>query len=182
VIQLWAEDEHRVGLKPVQRTVWAPRGQRPIAAVHQRYQWEYVYGFVHPTSGQASFTVLPTVSAHAMNAALERFAADAAIDATHRVALVLDNAGWQTAQALAIPAGIDFIPLPPASPELQPAERLWPLGNEPLANRAFADLDALETVLVDRCRTLLAAPATLHAHTAYAWWPVDVPATPENAI
>ena len=34
----------------------------------------------------------------------------------------------------------------PHSPELQPAERLWPLTNEPLANRHFADLDAMETL------------------------------------
>jgi DDE superfamily endonuclease len=174
VIELWAEDEHRVGLKPIQRRVWAPKGQRPIATIHQRYQWEYVSGFVHPASGQASFTVLPTVSAPAMNAALARFAADAGLTTTHRAALVLDRAGWHTAQALVLPEGIDLIPLPPASPELQPAERVWPLINEALANRAFADLDALEAVLVDRCRTLLDDPATLQALTAYHWWPADI--------
>jgi hypothetical protein len=181
VIELWAEDEHRVGLKPIQRRVWAPKGQRPIAAGHQRYQWEYVYGFIHPASGQASFTVLSTVSAQAMNAALTRFAQDAGITATHRAALVLDNAGWHTAQDLVVPEGIDFIHLPPVSPVLQPAERLWPLINEALANRAFADLDALEAVLVDRCRTMLATPGTLHAHTAYEWWPADLQPT-TNAI
>ena len=38
--------------------------------------------------------------------------------------------------------------LPPYSPELQPAERLWPLNNELLANRAFASLDKLQQVQV----------------------------------
>ncbi len=27
-VELWAEDEMRVGLKPVLRRVWAPRGKR----------------------------------------------------------------------------------------------------------------------------------------------------------
>jgi hypothetical protein len=30
-VELWAEDEARLGLKPVIRRVWAPVGKRPIA-------------------------------------------------------------------------------------------------------------------------------------------------------
>jgi hypothetical protein len=30
-VQLWAEDEARLGLKPLIRRVWAPVGERPIA-------------------------------------------------------------------------------------------------------------------------------------------------------
>src|SRR3954469_745000 len=32
-IEVWATDEHRIGLKPILRRVWAPKGQRPIALV-----------------------------------------------------------------------------------------------------------------------------------------------------
>lgn len=39
------------------------------------------------------------------------------------------------------------VPLPPYSPELQPAERLWPLVNEPLANQAFETLDEVEELV-----------------------------------
>ncbi|HET8634387.1 MAG TPA: IS630 family transposase [Gemmatimonadales bacterium] len=180
MIAVWCEDEHRVGLKPIQRRVWAPKGQRPLAAVHQRYQWEYVYGFVHPSSGQSSCTVFPTVNAATMSAALAQVAVDAAVTATHRAALVLDNAGWHRAQDLVVPDGIDLHFLPPQSPELQPAERGWPLVNEALANRAFADLDALQQALVDRCRTLLDDPATVAAHTHYSWWPDDRQPMPKN--
>lgn len=35
---VWAMDEHRVGLKPVLRRVWAPRGCRPIARGHHRFE------------------------------------------------------------------------------------------------------------------------------------------------
>ncbi len=47
------------------------------------------------------------------------------------------------------------MPLPPHSPELQPAERLWPLTNEPIAKQSFPSLDAKEEKLFQRCRTLL---------------------------
>lgn len=110
-----------------------------------------------------------------MSAALAAFAHDEGIDATQRVALVLDGAGWHTSQQVRIPVGIDLIRLPPASPELQPAERLWPLIDEPVVNRCFATLDELEAVLIERCQTLRADPVTVKGHTHFHWWPQEPP-------
>ncbi len=176
-LTIWAEDEHRLGLLPVLRRVWAPRGQRPIAWVRRRYQWLFVYAFVRPTTGQSWWVVLPTVSTDAMSAALATFAADARIDAAHRAVLVLDGAGWHTSGKLVVPEGIDLVLLPPASPELQPVERVWSLLDEPVANRIFTDLDALEETLITRSQTLRADRPTIHAHTHFHWWPDD-PQTP----
>jgi hypothetical protein len=47
-VEVWATDEHRVGLKPILRPIWARRGQRPIARVQHRFQWRYWRAFVHP--------------------------------------------------------------------------------------------------------------------------------------
>lgn len=174
-VAVWAQDEHRVGLLPVTRRVWAPRGQRPVAAVDRRYQWRYVFGFVRPATGHSWWCLLPSVTTEVMGVALAAFATDEGIDATHRVALVLDGAGWHTSTKLRVPQGIDLIRLPPVSPELQPAERLWPLIDEPVTNRAFADLDALEAVLVERCQYLRRDPALVKAHTLFHWWPHDPP-------
>jgi transposase len=160
-------------LLPVVRRVWAPRGQRPTAPVQRQYEWLYVYGFVRPATGQSWWCLLPTVSTAAFALALATFARDEGIDATHRAVLVLDQAGWHLGHELVLPAGIDLVFLPPASPELQPAERLWPLLDEPVANQAFADLDALETVLVERCRRLEAQGPRLQAHTRFHWWPAE---------
>lgn len=155
------------------RRVWATRGQRPTARVDRHYQWLYVYGFVRPATGQSWWCLLPSVSTQAMSAALAAFAADEGVDAQHRVALVLDGAGWHTSRSLVVPVGIDLLRLPPMAPELQPAERLWPLVDEPVANRSFADLDELEAVLVTRCQALRADPATIKAHTLFYWWPAE---------
>ena len=163
-------DEHRLGLLPVLRRVWAPRGQRPLAWVRRRYQWLYVFGFVRPTTGQSWWALVPTVNTQVMRTVLAAFAADEGIDAMHRAVLVLDGAGWHTSPRLVVPDGIDLVFLSPASPELQPVERVWTLVDEPVANRTFADLDALEEVLVTRCQTLRADRRRITAHTRYHWW------------
>lgn len=160
-----------MGLLPVVRRVWAPRGQRPTAWVRRRHVWLYVYAFVRPTTGHSWWCLLPSVSTEAMSAALAAFAVDEGIDVDHRAVLVLDGAGWHTSTQLVVPPGIDLVALPPASPELQPVERVWPLLDEPVANRTFADLDALEDVLVTRCQTLRADRPTIKAHTRFHWWP-----------
>ena len=66
--------------------------------------------------------------------------------------------------------GRTLIPLPPYSPELQPVERVWPLLDEPLANRAFRTLVEVEAVLEDRCVRLTEMPDVLRTQTLYHWW------------
>ena len=51
-IEVFASDEHRLGLKPFSRRCWAPRGQRPLALGHHRFEWLYVTAFVSPSSGE----------------------------------------------------------------------------------------------------------------------------------
>jgi len=163
-------DEHRLGLKPIQRRVWAKRGQRPIARVQHRYQWLYLYAFVHPQSGQTEWFILPRVNVAWFNAALTAFAQAVGAGTHRQILLVLDGAGWHRSSKVVVPEGIHLEFLPPYSPELQPAERLWQLSDEPIVNRHFEDLDALEAVLAQRCRTLSNLPQLIHQHTHFHWW------------
>ena len=61
--------------------------------------------------------------------------------------------------------------LPTGSPELQPAERLWPLTNEAIANRFFEKISEIEQALVGRCVELFAQSGTIKDLTNYHWWP-----------
>jgi transposase len=88
-----------------------------------------------------------------------------------QIAVVLDRAGWHTSPEVQIPDDMHLIFLPPYSPELQPAERLWPLTNEAIANRSWPDLETLEAAQSARCLTLQAAPATIRRYTCNHWWP-----------
>jgi hypothetical protein len=105
---------------------------------------------------------------------------DEGIDTDRRAVLVRDQAVGHSSPRLAVPEGIPLVVLPSSSPNLQPAERLWPAVDESVANRAFADLDTLETVLLARCRTLEAEPQRLKAQTHFPWWPPDpLPGSPQ---
>ncbi len=70
---------------------------------------------------------------------------------------------------LVVPDGIELVYLPPYTPELQPAERIWPLLRESVANRVFKTLDALEEVLVRRCRWLLQNWEVVQQHVGFEW-------------
>jgi transposase len=170
-VEVWAFDEQRLGLKPTTRRLWARRGRRPIAPVHPRYQWLYLYGFVQPASGQVVWYLFNTVNAAAFEATLEAFAREVGAGPDKIVVLVLDNAGWHVCRRITPPDGVVLAFLPPYSPELQPAERLWPLTNEAVANRSFPSLAALNERLGERCRTLCDAARLVRSHTLFHWWP-----------
>jgi len=142
-----------------------------VVKVEQRYQWLYLYGFVQPESGQTFWLLLPQVNTVVFNIALREFARDIGAGANKRVLLVIDGAGWHTSGEVVVPEGIHLIQLPPYSPELQPAERLWPLSNEGIANQHFTNLGELETAQVERCRSLLTQSALISSYTLFSWWP-----------
>jgi transposase len=168
-VEVWAEDEHRLGLKPIRRRVWAPAGARPVALGHHRYQWLQVVAFVQPTSGEAVWYLSTGLSKPLFEALLAAFARQTGAGRRRSIVLVLDNAGWHGPEGLAIPDGISLVFLPPYSPELQPAERLWPLVDEPIVNRHFATLAQLEATIAERCRRLDAA--AIRPNTEFHWWP-----------
>ena len=159
LVELWAEDEARLGLKPITRRVWAVRGHRPQSYGRTKYQWTYVYGFVHPASGRNLELLLPAANADWMGLALEEFARWADPQGSKLLVLLVDNAGWHVAKRLVVPANVVLHRLPPYTPQLQPAEPLWPLVREVVANVGFDDLAAAkEPVFVRRCRWLIDRP------------------------
>ncbi|MEB3281828.1 MAG: transposase [Lyngbya sp.] len=83
--------------------------------------------------------------------------------------LVEDNAGWHRSQKVQIPSGIEVEFLPPYSPELQPAERLWKLIDEPLVNECFESLDEIEELLIKRCNILSNMKEEIRNLTNYHW-------------
>ena len=170
-VELWAMDEHRIGLKPIVRRMWCKRGRRPIITVQHRYKWMYEYGFVCPSSGQTFWLLLPHVSITAYSLALAEFARAVGAGPDKQVALVLDQAGWHRSAQLVIPEGLHLVFLPPYSPELQPAEHLWELSDQALANRHFRDLDQLMEVQAERCRKLQELPELIRNRTHFHWWP-----------
>jgi transposase len=168
-VELWAEDEARLGLKPIVRRVWALKGRRPTANGRTKYQWLYVYGFVHPASGRNLELILPAANTDWMALALEEFGRWADPADEKLLVLLVDNAGWHVAKRLARPQNVVLHRLPPCTPELPPAEPLWPLVREVVANEGYDDPEAMEPVLVGRCRWLIDHPEVVRGAVGFHW-------------
>ena len=174
MIEVWAQDEGRFGLIPSVRRVWAPKGQRPTASSRRKYEWGYLYSFVHPATGELVHVLGNTVSTQAMSEVLSHFAEQAGAGPTKRIVLVWDGAGWHTSKDLVVPEGLHLVRLPARSPELQPAERIWPLIREAIANRAFDTLEQLIECITARCAWMDSVPDFIRGLTNFHWWPDDI--------
>jgi transposase len=73
-----------------------------------------------------------------------------------------------------VPEHVHLLFLPPHSPELQPAEHLWPLTNTVLANRHFATIDELGDAQAARCVALQGRPDLIRSATRFPWWPLRI--------
>lgn len=124
---------------------------------------------MEPLSGRSEWLLLPTVSIAAMNIALQAFARQMNPDGSKRIILLIDQAGFHTGKELEIPDGISLFPLPPYTPELQPAECLWPLLREAVANDTPETLEALTEILIARCRWLMDNEATVKGQAGFKW-------------
>lgn len=169
-LSIWAEDEHRIGLHPVNRRIWAQRGTTPIASVNWKFKWSWLAGFVEPTNGQTYWWIVPRLNWQVFERMLVEFAEHFELGDHQRALLVIDQATFHTTAQITVPEGIHLLFLPPKSPELQPAERLWPIANEAIANRSFESLEQLEDVLAQRCRDLTDKPDFVRGLTNFYWW------------
>ena len=89
-LQLWCQDEARVGQKGRGTRVWFQRGQRPSAPLDRRYTSAWLYGAVRPGTDDAFALVLPDTDAASMQVFLDRFACSLA-PGVH-AALLMDQA------------------------------------------------------------------------------------------
>jgi transposase len=135
-----------------------------------------LYAFVHPKTGETYWWILPYVNTKLFNQVLVDFAREFELGANKHILLAVDRAGWHISQDLKIPQGLHLTFLPAYSPELQPAERLWPLVNEPLINAAFESIDEVEELVYQRCRRLLQQQELIRGLTLYHWLPELKPA------
>ena len=149
--------------------MWAPKGERPIALGHHRYKWLYVTAFTQPLSGETVGYVSTGLSKAFFAALLAAFAEETRAGRERSIVLVLDQAGWPTEPTLPGPDGIRLVSRPSSTPELQPAEHLWPVLDEPVVNTYFATLADLEAVIAQRCIAL--DRQDLRTGTNFYWWP-----------
>jgi transposase len=141
-VDVWFEDEARIGQQGTLTRVWAKKGSRPRIARQQQYLSTYLFGAVCAAKGDSFGLVLPASNTGTMQLFLNKLSEKIVIG-RHAV-VVVDRAGWHTTSKLKMPSNISILPLPAYSPELNPMEQVWQqLRQGWLANRCYANYEEI---------------------------------------
>lgn len=128
-------------MQTLRRRLITARGVKPIGTLQHDYANCWLYGSIAPTTGERFFLLLPTLNAEQMQLFIDEFAK--AHSATFNI-VVMDNSGAHTAKRLKLPANVAIVFQPAASPELNPAERVWQDLKQQLSWLTFTNLEGLE--------------------------------------
>ncbi len=173
-IEIWFQDEARVGQKGTHEYVWAPIGSRPAMVRDNRHDSAYLYGAICPARGVGAAIIMPAANTEGMNEHLKEISTQVAPGA-HSL-LVCDGAGWhQTGEQLEVPDNITLLELPPYAPELNPMENVWDyLRGNKLSSLVWDSYEAI----VEACRKawnfLISDPDRIRSIGTREWACVNV--------
>ena len=167
-LEIWFQDEARIGQKGTLTRIWARIGSRPPGPRDTRYEWAYIFAAVCPERATGAALVMPYANTEAMNLHLQEISRSVAPGA--HAALVFDGAGWHTSPALELPENITPVCLPSYAPELNPTENIWEyLRKNYLALRVLDDYDAIVDACCKAWNDLIAKPHRLASITQRNW-------------
>jgi len=131
-VEVWFQDEARIGQKNTLTRVWGQTGSRPAAPKDLGFASAYVFGAVCPSQGKAAALIMPICNTVAMNHHLCEISSQVAADA-HAV-VILDGASWHKSHGLVAPSNITLLALPP-QPGAQSSGAGLALSAQPLARQ-----------------------------------------------
>lgn len=167
-LEVWFQDEARIGQKNGLVRQWARRGTRPRQPADQRHESAYLFGAICPARGVGAGLALPVANTHAMQLHLDEIART--VKRGSHAVLLLDRAGWHTTPELAVPKNMTLLLLPSRAPELNPVETIWRfLRQNWLSNRVFDTYDHIIEAACEAWRNLVAQPKTIMSIGMRAW-------------
>lgn len=167
-VEIWFQDEARIGQKNGIVRQWSRRGSRPRQPADQRYENAYLFGAICPARGTGAAIAVPYANTEAMQLHLNEISRHVASGA-HAV-LLLDRAGWHTTTNLDVPENITPILLPSRAPELNPVENIWQyLRANWLSNRVFENYHEIIEAICDAWQKLIAKPETITSIGMRQW-------------
>lgn len=172
-VEVWFQDEARVGQKGTVTRVWAIKGTRPRVIRQQQFEYAYIFGAVCPERDMGVGLVMPVVNSEAMKMHLELISAQVA-DGKHAV-IILDRATWHTTKKLRVFPNITLMPLPSASPELNPVEQVWQqLRDRELSNRCYDDYEDIVTSSCNAWNHFIDAPGAVRQLCSRDWAKINI--------
>ena len=116
------------------------KGVKPICLFQQVFKSTYLFGAFSPINGKRFLLELPFCNNDTFQIYLNEFSEQ---DPDEFKIIVLDNGAFHKSKALKIPNNICLIFLPPYSPELNPAERIWEILKANFTGLLFKNLELL---------------------------------------
>ena len=178
-VEVWFQDEARIGQKNTLTRVWGQTGSRPAAPKDLGFASAYVFGAVCPVEGEAAALIMPVCNTAAMNHHLSEISSQVAAPRFREGRLCPCRGDPRSCRVapkpgLVVPGNITLLELPPYSPELNPVERIWHyLRSHWLANSVFISL----ADIMDACEMAWNRFATNHglirSLCAVAWAPAS---------
>lgn len=151
-INIYFEDESRLGLLTRQKRVLTRRGIKPIAPYQHKFDNLYLFGAFSPINGDSFLLEMPHCNTDNFQIYLDEFSLQKPKEFK---IIVLDNGAFHHARRLNIPNNIALIFLPPYSPELNPAEQMWRLIKDKMSMRIYPTLEHLSNHLQEVIRNLV---------------------------
>ena len=140
-INLYFQDESRFGLLTILRRMITAKGIKPVAPFLHRFDNLYLFGAFSPISGDKHLLEMPYCNSHTFQVFIDYISLQNPLEFK---ILLLDNGSFHHAASLKIPANMAFIFIPPYSPELNPAEKIWRYFKDRLSMIAYNNLGVLQ--------------------------------------
>jgi transposase len=167
-VEVWFQDEARVGQRGTVTRMWAPKGRRPRIIRQQQFEAAYVFGAVCPADGKAVRLIMPKTNSEAMQQHLDLIAAS--VNSGKHIVLVVDRAAWHMIDKLFIADNLSILPLPPYSPELNPVEQIWQLLRQTdWASRCLKNYDEIVDVCCQAWNTCANQPEIIRSLCSRKW-------------
>lgn len=117
------------------------KGVKPVCPYHHKFEFNYLFGAFSVINGSYFLLEFPFCNTDTFQLFLNEFSDQ---NPTELKLLVLDNGAFHKAKRLEIPDNIILIFLPPYSPELNPAEKVWWVLKRELINQTFKTIEQLQ--------------------------------------
>jgi transposase len=161
-LRYWSQDESRLGLKTITRSVLTALGVKPIGPIQWNYQSFYVYGAVEPLTGDSFFLEFSHLDADCFQIFLDQFAQAY----PHNLNVIqLDNGRFHLAKKLQIPQNVVLLFQPPYSPDVNPIERVWQFMKDKLRWLNLKSLEELRRTVDEIIQSV--TPSQLASLTSF---------------
>lgn len=150
-INLYFEDESRFGLFTRNGKALTAKGIKPVCTFQQVFKSTYLFGAFSPINGDKFLLELPFCNNDTFQAFLNEFSNH---NPTEYKIIVLDNGAFHKCKDLIVPNNIALLFLPPYSPELNPAEKIWAYYKKLFTNKLFKSLSQVSDFITEATNKL----------------------------